>query len=40
MESGEICWLGRQNAELKRGDEIVKFASAVFASEPAPRVGH
>ncbi|MFC6091713.1 transposase [Saccharothrix lopnurensis] len=35
-ESGELRRLRRENAELKRANEILKTVSAFFASEPDP----
>ena len=39
-QSEEIRRLRKENAQLRRTNEILKVASAVFASDPAPRVGH
>lgn len=39
-QSEEVRRLRKENAQLRRTNEILKVASAVFASDPAPRVGH
>jgi transposase len=37
-ESSELKWLRRENAELRRANEILKAASAYFARELDPKL--